>query len=204
MRLGVCVCGCVLVLAAVSSHSADEAKVKAVTDRLSQELDAAANANDRVKAFAKERLVPLCTNPTFVAAVEAQNAAGTTLDEIKKLDEAWSTAEDELPLQTEHLGNACAKEAGRVAGELGAVTEIFVMDNQGANVGQNTLTSDYWQGDEPKWQNAYRGGEGGVDVGDAKYDKSLNGEDQKISLPILDAQGKVIGAVCVGIRVDGV
>lgn len=202
MRCGYVVFGGVLMAVAVASLAADEVGVKAITDRLVQEIDAAPNAGDRVKAFAKEHLVALCVNPVFVAAVEEQNARGTSLDEIKKLDTEWSEAEDELPLHTEKMGNACAREIQRLTADLGCITEMFVMDNQGANVGQNAMTSDYWQGDEPKWQNSYRGGEGGVDVADAKFDRSLNGEDQKISLPIIAADGRVIGAFCVGVRVD--
>src|SRR3546814_5525775 len=34
----------------------------------------------------------------------------------------------------------------------GTATEIFVMDNRGLNVGQSEVTSDYWQGDEAKFQ----------------------------------------------------
>ena len=38
------------------------------------------------------------------------------------------------------------------------VLEAFLMDAKGMNVGMCDATSDYWQGDEPKWQKTY--GEG--------------------------------------------
>ncbi|NLS93339.1 MAG: hypothetical protein GXX96_14375 [Planctomycetaceae bacterium] len=78
------------------------------------------------------------------------------------------------------------------------------MDNQGANVGQNQLTSDYWQGDEPKWQNSCKDGKGGIDVGENKLDKSSNRTMQHISLPIIDENGRAIGAVTYGLAVDSI
>ena len=72
------------------------------------------------------------------------------------------------------------------------------MDNQGAVVGENDLTSDYWQGDEAKWKNSFNGGKGGIDVGKVKFDKSANTQLQQISITIVDGD-KVIGAVTFGI-----
>jgi hypothetical protein len=181
---------------------AGEGDRAAKQSELSQAIDAAGNATDKVKAFAKEKLLPLCTNQVFVQEVKAQNAKQVSLQEIQTIDKTWAAAEDELPIQKEKLNNECAQETKRVAQDLKLVTEVFVMDNQGANVGQNALTSDYWQGDEPKWQKSFNGGKGGVDVSDRKFDKSTNCEDQKVSLPILDDSGEVIGAVCVGLKAD--
>jgi len=192
-----------LVLASMSAvvvHAEDRAA--AAKDRLAKEISAASGLNDKAKAFVQDKLLPLCTNPVFVAEVKAQNGRNVTLAEIQALDQQWIAAEDELPIQKTCLTNACAQEVKRVAGELKVVSEMFVMDNQGANVGQNTLTEDYWQGDEPKWQNSFNSGKGGIDAGKVKFDKSANCEDQKISLPIIDEQGQVIGAVCVGVRID--
>jgi hypothetical protein len=44
------------------------------------------------------------------------------------------------------------------------ITEMFVMDAKGLNVGQSDVTSDYWQGDEAKWQKTYGAGPGVVFV----------------------------------------
>jgi hypothetical protein len=87
---------------------------------------------------------------------------------------------------------------------LKAVTEVFVMDNKGGNVGQNNMTSDYWQGDEPKWKNSFNGGKGGIDVGDEKFDKSASAAIQQVSLPIISKDDKVIGAVCFGIIIKNI
>jgi len=193
-------------------------EVKKLVERLVAEVDALApkvaddaSEEDKakfteefnmLKSFAKEVLIPLCTNKVFVAEVEKQNAKQVALDEIKRIDKQWSEAEDELPIHAEKMGNACAKEITKVAKKLTVLGEIFVMDNQGANVGQNALTSDYWQGDEAKWKNSFKAAKGGIDIGKRKLDKSTNVVDLKVSLPIISQQGKVIGAVCYGVKVE--
>jgi hypothetical protein len=177
----------------------NKAKVEALVKSLEKTIDANADASDKFKAFAKEKLLPLCTNAVLIKAVQEQNAKKMTLDDIKKTDKEWSEAEDELPIQKELLNNECAKTLTAFVKENDAVVEGFVMDNQGANVGQNALTSDYWQGDEDKWKNSYNEGKGGVDVGKVKFDKSANTQLQQISLPIINEKGEVIGAVTYGL-----
>jgi len=76
------------------------------------------------------------------------------------------------------------------------------MDDQGGVVGENNLTSDYWQGDEEKWTGSYNDTKGGVDVGKEKFDKSANATLQQISLPLIAKGGKVIGAITWGVAVD--
>lgn len=173
-----------------------------VLDQLNSQITASADGSDKIKEFTKTKLLALATNPVIVAEVKSQNAKKMSMDEIKKIDEEWSNAEDELPIQTEKMNNACAKELSSVVASNPMIAEIFVMDNQGGNVGQNRLTSDYWQGDEPKWQNVYNGGKGGILIDKEKLDKSTNIMTQQISVPVLDENGQVIGAICCGINVS--
>lgn len=192
--LGVAVVVAVLFAGAVVAGEANPGVAPVV-----QAIDAHAGLSAKAKDFAKQVLVPLCTNPVLVKAVQAQNAAGLTLATIKERDKAWKEAEDELPIHAELTSNPCAEELKRILAKNAAIVEAFVTDNQGANVGQNALTSDYWQGDEAKWKNSYNNGQGGVDVGEVEFDKSANAQLQQVSLPILDAQGKAIGAVTCGL-----
>lgn len=173
-----------------------------VMEQLNAQIAASSDGSEKVKEFTKAKLLGLSTNPVIVAEVKAQNAKNASMDEIKKVDEEWSNAEDELPVQTEKLNNACAKELAAVVAANPAIAEIFVMDNQGANVGQNRLTSDYWQGDEPKWQNSYNDGKGGVLIDKEKLDKSSNVVTQQVSVPVLDENGAAIGAICCGITIS--
>jgi predicted metallopeptidase len=182
--------------------TADDDPVATLKARLVKDVDAHAKASAKLKKFVKEKLLPLTTNETFVKETVAQNAKRAPLAEIKKIDKAWIEAEDELPIHVEKTTNSCAKAIKRVIAVNSVLVEVFVMDDQGAVVGENQLTSDYWQGDEAKWTGSYASGNGGVDVGKAKFDRSANANLQQVSLPVIDAEGKVVGAVTFGVNVD--
>jgi len=81
----------------------------------------------------------------------------------------------------------------------GAVTEIFVMDGWGWNVGQTGGTSDFYQGDEPKWQKPFAAGEN--DVSDVEEEDGV--KFAQISVPIKDGD-KIIGAATIGVDVSKV
>ena len=203
MRKWIGVVWCVaLVLSIASPALAENPNVAKVKERLAEEVSTSTATTAQVKTFIQETLFPLCTNPVFVQGIKAQNAKGLSLDQIKKIDQEWMDAEDELPIQATLTSNPCAEEIKKIAKENPTIGETFITDNQGANVGQNDLTSDYWQGDEGKWQNSFNNGQGGVDIGKNKFDKSANSVIQQISLPVIDEEGNVIGAITVGALVD--
>ena len=183
-----------------TTFAMDSAAVKKIKRSLSGQIDKNGKASAKVKSFAKKALMSGVANPAFVTAVTTQNAKGVSLDEIKKIDTAWKNAEDFLPIHDEKMENPCAEAIRSMAKTFPAIFEAFVMDNQGANVCQNELTSDYWQGDEAKWKNSFKGGQGGVDVGTEKLDKSTNEVLQQVSLPIVNQAGVVIGAITYGIK----
>lgn len=180
---------------------AQDATAALIAD-ITKAIDGNELASDSLKAFTKDSLIPLCTNAVFAKEVEAQNARKVSLDEIKKIDEDWMAAEEPLDIQMEVQSNACAKEIKAIIKKQNAILEAFVMDNQGAVVGENNLTSDYWQGDEAKWENSYNATKGGVDVGKAKFDKSANTTLQQVSLPVINKDGKVVGAVTYGLDIN--
>jgi hypothetical protein len=79
--------------------------------------------------------------------------------------------------------------------------EIFVMDNQGANVCMTDKTSDYWQGDEAKFTESFKGGAGAVHISDVKFDDSTQAYLVQVSVPVKNGD-KVVGAITLGINVD--
>lgn len=80
---------------------------------------------------------------------------------------------------------------------------MFVMDNLGANVCMSDKTSDHWQGDEPKFTESYKGGQGAVHIGDVIFDDSTQAYLVQVSVPVTDG-GTVIGAITIGVDVDKV
>lgn len=90
----------------------------------------------------------------LVAAVIAQNEKNVSLDEIKELDAQWQAASDLTPFMRDLMQNEAARELVTLEQTEPYFLEVFVMDNQGALVALTNKTSDYWQGDEAKWQRA--------------------------------------------------
>lgn len=141
------------------------------------------------------------TNRVLVQAVKEQNATGQSLDNIKQRDTKWQQTSGLDDFMKGLLNNNAATELKKLEASKPYFNELFLMDNQGANVAMTNKTSDYWQGDEAKFKNAYNNGEGGVDIGKVKFDKSSQAYLVQVSVPVKDA-GAVIGAITVGINLD--
>lgn len=170
-------------------------------DHLVADITASTHLSDFSKELIKSKLLPITTNPVLIAEVKKQNGKNLSLDAIKKTDGEWKAKEGEVPLQEELMANTTAKELNRLLKEIPKVVECFVMDNQGANVGQINNTSDYWQGDEPKWLKSYNNGQGGVEIGEKEIDESTAIAQQQVSLPLSDTDGTVVGTITFGITV---
>lgn len=147
-------------------------------------------------------------NPTVIEAVKEQNARNADLSaaDIDSLDKQWraEVKNGSGPLIDATLNNALSTYLKKVKQDAqGMYTEIFVMDNKGLNVGQSDVTSDYWQGDEAKWQKTYPVGPDAIHVGEVELDESTQVFQAQVSLPIVDG-GQAIGAVTVGVNVDAI
>jgi hypothetical protein len=143
-----------------------------------------------------------------IQAVKAQNAkhAGLSQADIDNMDKDWIAQTDagSKPMIDAVLGNALSQFLQQQQGAAGGVvTEIFVMDNRGLNVGQSEITSDYWQGDEAKWQKTYQAGADALFIDEVEMDESTQAFQSQLSMSIVDpASGEVIGAITVGINID--
>lgn len=136
-------------------------------------------------------------------SVKAQNERLHKLDQsaIDALDKQW-TAERESsdkPLIAATLSNPLSVYLARMQGRsLGLYAEIFVMDQNGLNVGQSSITSDFWQGDEGKFQKTFDVGPEGMFVDEAEWDDDAKIWRGQMSFTLKDDDGKTpIGAVTV-------
>jgi glycerol-3-phosphate dehydrogenase len=148
------------------------------------------------------------SHPTIIDAIRAQNIqhAHLSTEEILRLDERWraETFSPSKPMIQALMANALSSFLmQRKQASNGLYTEIFVMDNKGLNVGQSDITSDYWQGDEAKWQKTFLVGPDAMLIEQVKRDKSTRVLQSQLSLTVADpATGEVIGAITVGIDVS--
>jgi hypothetical protein len=141
-------------------------------------------------------------NPSIIRAVEQQNSQKIALAEIKQRDESWKNAGDEMiPLIRETTQNSVAQYFQRRVENNASIDEVFLTDNQGANVAAFPATSDYWQGDEEKFTLSYNNGEGEVFIGPLEFDDSTQRTLVQISAPIL-SNNETIGVLVLGVSVD--
>lgn len=161
-----------------------------------------------LKNLATTKISGWANNPVVIAAIKAQNAKYASLTQagIDKLDKTWraEVKDGGGPLISSTLSNKLSAYLKKVKQQAGGLyTEIFVEDNKGLNVGQSDVTSDYWQGDEAKWQKTFLVGPKAVHVSKIKMDKSSQALQAHVSMTITDpATGKPIGAVTVGVNAD--
>ena len=159
--------------------------------------------------YVKANVETWLSDPVVIGAINEQNAAhaGLTQADIDALDKQWRAEVDAgaKPLIDKVMGNALSKFlADKQAEAGGMITEAFVMDNKGLNVGQSEITSDYWQGDEAKWQKTYPVGPGTIFVDGVDKDESTQRLQSQVSIAISDpATGQAIGAITLGIDVEG-
>jgi|YelNatPaOPRAMG01_1025707.scaffolds.fasta_scaffold200046_1 C4-dicarboxylate-specific signal transduction histidine kinase len=151
--------------------------------------------------FAQNELMRWGENPVIVKAVKDQNARGMTLEEIQALDERWVKTPGVADFMKPYLENECAQELQKLQSSAPYFAEIFVTDNQGGLVAATGKTSDYWQGDEAKFTECFKGEEGVLYISDVEFDESTQTYSVQISVPVRE-EGKVIGVIVVGIDVD--
>lgn len=181
---------------------------------LSAAISTAALADDaEIKAKAKDyteaQVAKWVADADVVAALNAANAASAGYDQAKidTLDKEWraEVGAASHPLIDQVLASpASAKAKSWCNGAGGVVTEVILMDDKGLNVGICDVSSDYWQGDEPKYQNTFPKGAGTIFVDDVEQDSSTQKFQVQSSMTVVDpATGKPIGAVTVGLDAEG-
>lgn len=174
-------------------------------------LGVPAHANDfapQIQDYYDNKVKPWLSDPVVVEAVKAQNAAHADLDaaKIEELDQAWRAQGESGsgPLIDKVLGNDLSSFLkGKKEASGGIITEAFVMDNKGLNVGQSDVTSDYMQGDEAKWQKTYQAGPDAVFIDEVEFDDSSESFQSQVSGTVVDpATGEAIGAITIGVAVE--
>jgi hypothetical protein len=138
--------------------------------------------------------------PVTILSVTSSNKRheGVQQAEIDKFDEAWKSEakSDDQPLIAEILSSPLSSYLLYTqAKSAGLFTEIFIMDKFGLNVGQSSVTSDYWQGDEDKFQKTFQVGPDAVFIDEPEYHDETKTWRVQVNLTIVDPASKAaIGA----------
>ncbi len=161
-----------------------------------------------VTAYVEANIREWVEDPLIIDALKSQNLRHSNLSQtaIDALDATWRTefASDARPLIGSVTGNQLSrflKDKQIASG--GVITEILVIDAKGLSAGESEVSSDYWQGDELKWQKTYLAGSPVLFVDAAEKDESTQMLQSQASLTISDPQtGKPLGAITIGINLD--
>ena len=145
------------------------------------------------------------TAPVVVSALIGRQKLSGKLkqEDIDILDKQWRAERevDDQPLITSVLANPLSSYLIRVqANSVGLFTEIFVMDTNGLIAGQSSITSDYWQGDEGKFQKTFDVGPDAVFVDEAEAHDGTKTWRAQLNMTITDPQGTSIGAITVEVN----
>ena len=148
----------------------------------------------------------LLEQPVTVISINASNASHASIDQagIDKLDNEWKTEAkaEAQPLIAELLSSPLSTYLLYLQSRsAGLYTEMFVMDDKGLNVGQGSVTSDYWQGDEAKYQKTFLVGPDAVFVDKPEFDGDTKTWRIQFDFTLTDpASGKPIGAAAIEVN----
>ncbi len=135
---------------------------------------------------------------TVREAVKAKNASGETMDQIRRKDAYW-IANPHDPLRQAIVQAPCSNRLKELVKGDPVIVEAFAMDAQGALVCSINETSDYWQGDEAKWQRTYQEGRETF-VDEPAFDVSTGTYAIQVSIPMLGPPGPRIGALTLTLK----
>ena len=142
------------------------------------------NLIDEIRAFLDNDVVRLM--------LDAHNRyhAGIDAAGIERLDKQWRTeteAAGRQPMIARTLASPLSIYLTQIqAFSLGLFTEIFVVDRFGLNVGQSAITTDFYQGDEAKWQKTVPIGPDAVFIDDAEFHEPTRTWRAQVNLSIAD------------------
>ncbi len=163
----------------------------------------AEKAPQAVVDLANTKLAAFGTDPVLVDAVKAENAKGKSMADIEAMDAKWKGDAGVADYMKAMMDSPAGKRLAELRDSEPYLVELFLMDNQGANVAMSNKTSDYWQGDEAKFKKSFNNGQGAVFVDDVEFDKSAQTYLCQVSVPVKDGD-TVIGAITFGVDVDKV
>lgn len=162
----------------------------------------------QVQTIIEKELRIWAADPALVAAVVAAGVAHAGLDQtqIDSLDQLWraeigASAQPTIAPVLTHPVSQALKD--RVMASKGRFGEVFLMDSRGLNVAMSGVTSDYWQGDEAKFQQTFPMGPDAIHIGSVEFDESSQTYQVQASFTVTDpTSGAPIGAMTVGLNAE--
>jgi len=141
------------------------------------------------------------SDPIVVQAVREANANPRSMDEIETINREWEAATGVTPFIRALIDHPAARRLKELRASSPEIQEAFLTDALGANVAITNKTSDFYQGDEVQYLEAFNQGKGGVHIGELSLDESIHSYSVHVGVPVLD-QGKPIGVLLAAVNVE--
>lgn len=158
-----------------------------------------------LKTLARSLLSSLRSTIDVSANILASDRRSTLAD-ILNLDSQWQALAPYAPspLASTLLALPASRQLAKwQAGTHGLVSEAFLVDDLGAISALSQLTSDYWQGDEAKFQELLNQPSGSLVVSPMYFDDSSKRFQVTVSQAVISKQtGRFIGAIAIGLDVE--
>ena len=165
-------------------------------------LSGQAEPTVRIKDTAYPRVMraqAIAHESSIRSAVSASNARVESPELVGRRDALW-TANPRDPLRQEIVQAPCSAKVREMVKDDPLVVEAFVMNDRGTLVCSTIETSDYWQGDEAKWQRTFVDGKDAF-VEEPAFDASTGKYAIQVSVPIAEG-AKRVGAVTLTLKLN--
>ncbi|EJC78988.1 hypothetical protein Rleg4DRAFT_0569 [Rhizobium leguminosarum bv. trifolii WSM2297] len=160
-----------------------------------------------VRDYVETRIRPMVETPLVLKAIAEQNIEFGNVSEMdmRVLDDTYRSEVDQhhLHMVTLLLDKSVSHYLKtRQDASQGAIVEFFVTDSHGLNVGQSTITADYWQGDEEKYLRTFASGSADIFIDRAERNESTQTLETQASFVVMDEEDRPIGVATVTIAID--
>jgi ABC-type amino acid transport substrate-binding protein len=164
------------------------------------------------KLLIKKRVLPMIDKwvqaPLIKQTLETQNQRNAQVShtQILAFDRTWIKELENSNyslIQTVLDSSLSSFLSNKQQESDGLYTELFITDVYGLNAAMSQPTSDYWQGDELKYQKTLGTLNGSIYIDDIHYDDSTKKFQSQISIVITDSEtNSMLGMLTVGIDVE--
>ncbi|MEC8066911.1 MAG: PDC sensor domain-containing protein [Pseudomonadota bacterium] len=147
------------------------------------------------------------SNPVIISHIIASNKINRDISnsEILLKDNQWrrELITNQYNFINSVLNADASRELKKIKNNRGNIYgEIFIMNNKGLTIAMTQPTSDYWQGDEAKWQETFPANGQSFHLGDVEFDESVQAFTAQVSAPIKNSARENIGAITFGILME--
>jgi hypothetical protein len=160
-----------------------------------------------VREYVDSLVRPMIAKPMIRAAIKEQNAKFSDVSsmDIQVLDNTYRSEikTGQWQMVSRLLNNPVSRYLKSEQDDSqGTIVEIFVTDRHGLNVGQSTVTNDYWQGDESKFLRTFGRNTDEIFIDRADRDDATQLLQTQASFIVRDEGGEAIGTATVTIAID--